>query len=359
MSTHPNILFVGAGSGGHIFPLIAVWEQLMQLSPKSTYLFVCSKRPEDSAYLHQHNIQPVTLEAPRNNPFIFVKTYRAAKKLLREHQPDVVFSKGGSLSIAVCLAARRLNIPVVLHESDAVMGRANKLISRWADVICTGMPIPAVRALKFSNMQLTGNPIRPSVMGGDPKKGYALTGFSGKRPVILIYGGSQGAKVINQWTKHHLEELLSFADVIHLTGHGKEGATPQKGYFRMPFAAEELPHLYAISTFAVSRAGSGTISELAAYGIPAVLVPIKGLAQDHQVRNAKLAEMRGGCIALDQDLIDKELLTAIRVTLLDEKKYHIFASRMKLLHHPEAAKSIARHLLEAAKKHLPERAKSR
>ncbi len=291
---------------------------------------------------------PQTLAAPKGwtAPFTMLSSYFAARKILRDFKPDAIFSKGGAVSIPLCFAAKQMHIPIILHESDAVMGRANSVIANWATTVCVGLP-------QAKGSLLTGNPVRPEITKSTRAEGLRLTNFSGSKPVLLIYGGSQGSQALNEWTIKHLDELVELCNVIHLTGKGKPGASSRSGYYTSPFAFTELPHLYAITTLAISRAGSGTISELAANGIPAILVPLRGLAQDHQYLNARAAQETGGCMVVEQTRIEEELFSTIRVTLDDAKKLRHLKEKMRTLWHPEAAKSIARHVLEATEKHLP------
>jgi UDP-N-acetylglucosamine--N-acetylmuramyl-(pentapeptide) pyrophosphoryl-undecaprenol N-acetylglucosamine transferase len=369
-----RVLFVGGGSGGHIYPLIAVWREMKKQDPKLQALFVCTQRPEDAEYLKKEKLEARTLPLPRRSlmlAFTYLKARAGAKHILREFSPDVIFSKGGAVSVPMCLAAKRMSIPVVLHESDAVMGRANKIISKWADVVCLGLESHQPRVMsretmgssklktQDSRLVLTGNPVRPEITAGTKAEGKKITGFGDTKPVVMIYGGSQGSQALNDWTVAHLEELLAFANVIHLTGTGKKGAAPREGYFVREFAFGELPHLYAMADIAVSRAGSGTIGELAANGIPAVLVPLRGLAQDHQELNAQAARKSGGCVVVQQTEIEGKLLKTLRVTLSDKKALAAMSDAIRTLYRPDAALDITKLVREAGEKHLPEHGKIR
>ena len=339
-----------------------MWRELQKLEPDARMQFIVSTRPEDATYLEREGITPLMLEAPRRGlrmPFVFFATYIDSFKLLSTFQPDVIFSKGGALSVPLCLAAASRRIPVVLHESDAVMGKANAMIAKRAEVMCIGLSGAEEHITTPAEILHTGNPIRETVTQGSREEGLRLTGFTGKRPVLLVFGGSQGAQVFNEWVIAHLHELLTFTDVIHLTGTGKQGAVPQPGYFVKEFAGEELPHLYALADLAVSRAGSGNIAELSACGIPSILIPIKGLAQDHQVLNAQLAQREGGCIVVEQTAIEGKLLNEVRVTLADETKRKELSQKIRSLHRPQAAKLIAEAVIEAGKNHLSEQPKRR
>ncbi len=339
-----RILLVGGGSIGHVAPAVAVWRALERRDPDGARHLVCSEEPGDAAFLTREQIPFTSIRGRRFSPLrpdVFVASLLAARRLIKEFRPDAIFSKGGALSVPVCLAARIAGVPIVLHESDAVSGKANRLVGKWAKTVCTGFPSagPSI---------FTGNPVRPEVTTGKREDGLRITGFSGTRPVLLVMGGSQGAASINGIVAAHLPELIAIADVIHLTGKGKPGGAPQTGYWSAEFAYEDLPHLYALATLALSRSGAGGISELAACGIPALLVPLRGLAQDHQLANALAAEKSGGCVALDQETLDERLIPAVRSLLEDSAQLTRMREAIRALSRADAADRIAESVLAAA-----------
>ena len=192
---------------------------------------------------------------------------------------------------------------------------------------------------------VTGNPIRPSISVGKKSEGLRITHCKNEKPILLVTGGSQGSVALNDWVRKHLVSLLAQANIIHLTGKGKHGAGKKEGYFSMPFAMEELPHFYALATLAISRGGNGNISELAANGIPTILVPLRGLAQDHQEMNARAAEASGGCLVVEQADTEKELLPAVLRLLANTEERERMRMAIRSLYHPEAARKIAEVLL--------------
>lgn len=261
-----------------------------------------------------------------------------AHAILREKRPSVVFSKGGYMSVPVCWAAHRLKIPIMLHESDVISGWANRLVARWADVICLGTLETTPPGPKYA---VTGNPVDPGITQGSRDDGLGLTGLSGTRPILLVLGGSQGSLSINEVIAANLDALLAVCDIIHITGKGKRTIRrSQEGYWQVPFAFEELPHLYALADLAVSRAGANTIADLAANGIPAILVPLRGVAHDHQERNARQAETSGGCIVLEQHLLNRELVSTVQ-KLLEPREQARMSHAIRSLFHPDATRQIA------------------
>jgi UDP-N-acetylglucosamine--N-acetylmuramyl-(pentapeptide) pyrophosphoryl-undecaprenol N-acetylglucosamine transferase len=342
----PTILFVGGSSIGHIAPSVAVKESLEALKPTAQSHFVCLPSAMETEYLQENNCVFSTLNSPRLSlsfPWKFISAYKQAHVILNEVQPSVVFSKGGHISVPMCLAAKRKKIPIVLHESDSVSGRANRVVGAWAEKICTGFPL----AKGSEKCVHTGNPIRNTVTHGTREEGLRITGLSGDRPVLLVVGGSQGAQAIN--TAIHLlaQELLELCDIVHITGKGKVGAGIQDSrYFQCEFAGKELSHFYCIADIALSRAGAGMLAELSANGIPTIVVPLRGVGHDHQQKNAEKAEEIGGCILLDQKNLDNKLVGAVNGCLADEKMRKTMSESIRMLSSSEASLHIAKILCD-------------
>lgn len=343
-----RILLVGGGSVGHTAPAVAVARAVMRQKPGTVVHIACGPRTDETAFLTAENLPHSTLPLPHRSvllPMELIRSYRAAKGLIERFQPDCVFSKGGALSVPVCLAASRKKIPIVLHESDARPGRASRLIARRAQKVCTGFP-----STHLSKKEIwTGNPVRPGIAHGKREEGLRRTGLSGTKPILLITGGSQGAASLNDAVHDHLDALLSLCDIIHLTGRGKKTVAQERpGYFAEEFALSDLPDLYAAATLALSRAGAGSLSELAANGIPTIVVPLEGVAQDHQMENARQAAASGGALLLEQAELRSNLLPTIRSLLAHEEKLREMADAMRTLSKPDAAEKIAAAVIEAA-----------
>jgi UDP-N-acetylglucosamine--N-acetylmuramyl-(pentapeptide) pyrophosphoryl-undecaprenol N-acetylglucosamine transferase len=282
-----------------------------------------------------------------------LRSITQARNIIDTFKPDAVFSKGGIVSIPLCYIAHQKHIPIVLHESDAVMGKANRLITRWAMTICLGFPQENSRSSQLiaHSSIVTGNPIRPHITDGSRAEGLRLTGLSGTRPILLVIGGSQGAQALNDAVTTQIDALMKFVDIVHLTGRGKTTSIKRGGYWQTEFAQEELPHLYAIADIALSRAGAGSIGELAANNIATVLVPIEGLANNHQFLNAIAAQENGGCILLLQAHLTPGLSEVIGDLIKNPKRREEISQSMGSLYHPDAAGRIAKILVECVAQH--------
>lgn len=347
-------LFVGGGSGGHTVPLIAVRQSLLTIEPDADIRMLTSDKRIDREFMERERLSYDTVPYPRMGfSFIpsFLRNYKTSARILEAFKPDVIFSKGGALSLPVCIAAYGKNIPIVQHESDIVMGNANRFVSMLARKVCLGFPSGKESAKFF----LTGNPVRTQMTQGTKEEGLEITGLSGTKPVLLISGGSQGAQTINEVIWSNLDTLLSICDVAHLTGIGKKRDIARPGYWSSEMSSDQLHHLYAIADLAISRAGAGNISELAANAIPTILVPIRGLAHDHQYKNAVVARDNGGCVLVLQEEIGEKLISEISRILGDDGLRSQMSKKITNLYQPNAAVRIAKIIVEcvASRKNLP------
>ncbi len=306
-----TILFCGGGSFGHLVPSLAVAAEAKKIRPDLRAVFVCSDRSEEIRRLQEQKQHFYPLRAPKLPhrlslgamafPPLFIAACLQARKILKQEKPDLIFSKGGFVSVPVCLMARQMGIPIVLHESDSVMSASARLVVRFAKSICTGFPSIGLPE-KFSSLTYhTGNPVRTEIFAGSEAAGRRITGFSGRRPVLMIIGGSQGSVALNDAVMHSLSELLESADIIHITGVGKNPGVSHARYFVRETVSEELPHLYALASLVVTRAGAGTLSELGALSKAVIAVPLTGVAHNHQLKNAEFLLSKHALVLLSQE----------------------------------------------------------
>lgn len=351
----PRILACGGGSLGHIVPIIAVCQALRNLSPSVQVSIACTERPEEAEYLRTTHIPFTPLPTPRRTlsfPQTFYRSTRAAQHLLQTFQPDAILSRGGAVSLPLCLAALRRNLPIILHESDAVMGLATRSTALWARNLTTGFPAENYPRMFRSRITVTGNPVRPEMTRGSREEGLRITRFSGERPILLVVGGSQGAQAINEIVIALLPELTKICDIIHITGPGKlqpntYNLTPHHGYWLTEFTNETLPHLYAMTTLALSRAGATFLSELAANGIPSIITPLRGVAHDHQWHNAQFFARHDACLPIEQDDLPQKLVPQIQQLLHNPALQAELRENMRTLHHPDASRHIAEIILKS------------
>ncbi len=345
-----RVLLAGGGSLGHIAPAVAIGRALRARDPEITLLFTCSDRSEEQAFLKKEELDYATLPLLKRSLLLPIKALRARKEaawIMDSFRPDVVLSKGGSVSVPIGLSTAKRGTPLILHESDVIPGRATRLLMPYARVICRGFPLED-HEYRDGRQLYTGNPVRPEILAGDRDRGLRIAGLSGERPILLIIGGSQGARALNEIVSEHLKDLLELCDVIHLTGRDKDDRMRNApGYFHREFAHGDLPHLYAAATLAVSRAGAGAISELAACGIPTILVPLRGVGHDHQLQNAQAAARRGGFLHIEESELRTSIVRLTQSLLSDPRTLEQMRRSVRNLHVPDAAEHIAQIVVDA------------
>jgi UDP-N-acetylglucosamine--N-acetylmuramyl-(pentapeptide) pyrophosphoryl-undecaprenol N-acetylglucosamine transferase len=358
-----RVLFCGGGSVGHLAPSVAVWEEIQKKEPNAKELFVCSYKKEDRAFLAGKNIEKISIAAPKLTgeielilfPILFPLACLHALLILIWFRPNVIFAKGGYVSVPIALVGWILRRPIVLHESDSIMGRANRFLLRFSKRLCIGAPqkeITDEEIMTSTKIEVTatGNPIRKELLTGSDDGGRRVTGFSGKKPIILIWGGSQGAQTLNEAVWGSLEQLLDLGDVIHLTGRGKqEKRITHARYFQRDVLYKELPNVLAFADVIVSRAGAGSIAELSALGKATILVPLPVKVQKHQQENAHFLEIANAVVVLDQDSLQETLTPAIREILRSDTNRGELGSRLHTFAVPDAAERIANILLDTAR----------
>jgi UDP-N-acetylglucosamine--N-acetylmuramyl-(pentapeptide) pyrophosphoryl-undecaprenol N-acetylglucosamine transferase len=253
-----------------------------------------------------------------------MKGYFEARKILKQLKPDIVFSKGGFVTVPVVMAAKKYSIPVIIHESDMTPGLANKLAIPSATKICANFP-ETIKYLPEGKAVLTGTPIRKELFSGNKIKGLDFCGFSANKPVILIIGGSTGSRVINDVIRGMLPTLLRDYQVIHLCGKGNvdEGLNDTLGYVQYEYIKAELSDLMAAADLVISRAGANAICELLALRKPNILIPLSAAAsRGDQILNAESFEHQGYSYVLkEEDLSISRLLESINAVMENKQDY--------------------------------------
>ena len=337
-------------------PSLAVAEALMVRNPDIKPVFFCSHRSDELDILRSVGMKHVVIHAgkfPRGIspriltfPILFIVSFVESMIELLRPRPALIVSKGGFVSAPICLAGRLLGIPVILHSSDSVPSLSDRLIGRLAQRVCTGFPIDAFPPALRSKAVQTGNPVRSMIAHASRAAGQRITGFSGKRPVVMIIGGSQGSVALNESVDSHFEKLIDVADVIHVTGEGKGLKREHARYFSRPSVLAELPHLYALADVIVTRAGAGVLSEIASLKKAAIVVPLRGVAHDHQQRNAEFLQGLGAVLLLPQEEL-ADLMTILRSLLSDGPRRAALGEALSTALPSRAASGIADVVLDA------------
>lgn len=315
-----KIVLTGGGTAGHVSPNLALIPRLLQAGYEVDYIGtekgiereMIARVPQ----VHYHAVKSGKLRRYFSwqnftDPFRVLAGAVQSARLMGKLKPDVVFSKGGFVSVPVVFGAWLHRIPVVCHESDLTPGLANKLCRPFARKFATTFP-ECADALG-AKAEMTGTPLRPELFQGSRARGLALLGFTGEKPVLLMMGGSLGAQSVNKVLREALPELLKRFDLCHICGKGnlEPALEGTQGYRQLEFADKELPDLLATADLVLSRAGSNALCEFQALGKPMLLVPYpKGASRGDQILNAQSLEKRGLCRVLLQEQLTRASLIA-------------------------------------------------
>lgn len=327
-----KIVLTGGGTAGHVTPNIALLPALQAAGYEIAY--VGSYEGIEKKLIADFNIPYTGISTgkfrryldPKNfsDPFRVMKGFVEARNYLKNYQPDVVFSKGGFVSVPVVRAAASLHIPCIIHESDMTPGLANKLCIPVAEKVCCNFPetmknIPADKAV------LTGSPIRAELAQGSRLAGLNMCGFTANKPVIMVIGGSLGAANVNKAVRDALPKLLEDFQVVHLCGKDKIDNlllnTP--GYKQFEYIKAELKDIFAMADVVISRAGANAICELLALHKPNILIPLSAAAsRGDQILNATSFRSSGYSYVLEEEAVtNTALLEAIDHVFSHKERY--------------------------------------
>lgn len=328
-----RIVLTGGGTAGHVTPNIALLPALKKAGYEITYMG--SHDGIEKKLISDFDIPYVGISAGKfrryfdlknfTDPFRVIKGFSEAKKFLKEYMPNVVFSKGGFVSVPVVRAAAVLKIPCIIHESDMTPGLANKLCLSAAEKVCCNFP-ETLKLLPAEKAVLTGSPIRSELSQGNKIGGLNMCGFSANKPVIMVIGGSLGAANVNKAVRDALPRLLEDYQVVHLCGKDKVDNlllnTP--GYKQFEYVKAELKDLFAMADLVISRAGANAICELLALKKPNILIPLPAASsRGDQLLNARSFESQGFSIVIDEDDLTTELLVdKVHELYFNRQNYH-------------------------------------
>jgi UDP-N-acetylglucosamine--N-acetylmuramyl-(pentapeptide) pyrophosphoryl-undecaprenol N-acetylglucosamine transferase len=373
-----KILFAGGGTGGHFYPIIAVADALNLIADQEKIakidLVMMSESPYDRSILSQRGIRFKKTSSGKLRRYFsllnitdgFKTIYGIIKALWSIYLdfPDVIFSKGGYSSFPVVFAARFLGIPLVIHESDIVPGKVNLWASKFAQKIAVSFP-ETIKYFPSEKTALTGNPARKQFFLPAKVGAKEFLNLEDGVPIIFVIGGSQGAKIINDNILDIVPELVKKYQIIHQCG--KNNLKEAEGRVSLQFENSQyktryhlFPYLdlsairmaFGAADLVISRAGSGSIFEIAASGLPSILIPLDNSAQDHQRKNAYSYATTGAADVIEQRNLSPHLLQSEIDRLLNDKKIlEKMAAAAKKFAKPDAAEKIAREIIALALEH--------
>ena len=349
-------MFAAGGTGGHIYPAVAVAKEFAARHPDAEIIFVGSKRGMENQIVPAEGFKLITLDLtyfPRRPSLEQVKTaFRAAKaifqalRLIKRFSPDVVMGTGGYAAGPLMFAAALMDYPTLIHEQNAFPSLTNRWLARFVDKIAVSHEA-AGKHFPREKVHVTGNPLRPAILTADHSEARKTLGIPSSQKVLLVVGGSGGALRLNQTVSDAYGELLMLGvHIIHVTGKKYysdvrvKASTLQKGSLDVLDYATNMPELLAAADLVISRAGSFT-AELAALGKPSILIPSPIAANDHQLHNARVVESAGGAVVLTEDLLNREILIdTVRRLITSDKTLTEMAEKSRSLAFPHATASI-------------------
>ena len=343
-----KIVLTGGGTAGHVTPNIALLPALREAGYEVSYIGSYDGIEKSLIEAEGVNYYGIATGKLRryfdwknlSDPFRVIHGIGEAKKIIRDIKPDILFSKGGFVGVPVVMAAHSCHVPVIIHESDMTPGLANRICLKYARCICCNFP-ETIQNVPEGKGVLTGTPIREELKNGSADRGFAFTGLTPGKPVILVMGGSQGSVNVNNHVREALPELLKTYQVVHLCGKGHldDSLNQTEGYRQYEYIRDELPDLYAMASLIISRAGANAICEISTLAIPNLLIPLgSNASRGDQILNAHSFEKQGFSVVLEEDALTKESLIT-RVNELYQNR-NTYIAAMKNSPHTDAIPTI-------------------
>lgn len=327
-----KIILTGGGSAGHVTPNVALIPGLKKAGYEIQY--IGTKEGIEKKIIQRENIKYHSISSGKlrryfdiknfSDPFKVLKGVLDAAIIIRKEKPNVVFSKGGFVSVPVVIAAYLNKVPVVSHESDITPGLANKITAPYCAKVCVTFP-ESIKNIKAGKAVLTGTPIRQQITEGSKIKGLKFCGFENTKPMLFVIGGSLGSQVINENVRNCLDILLKTFNIVHICGKGNMNKSFEhlKGYKQFEYIQDELPDVMNAADIVISRAGANVIFELLSLKKPALLIPLsKKSSRGDQILNAASFKKSGYSIVLfEEDLNKENLINKIEELYKDKSKY--------------------------------------
>lgn len=355
-----TVILTGGGTAGHVTPNIALIPRLQEMGYKIYY--IGSENGMEKDLIQQIHIPYFGISSGKlrryfdlknfSDPFKVIKGYFQARRLISRLSPNVVFSKGGFVSVPVVLAAKHKHVKVIIHESDMTPGLANKIAIPAATVVCCNFP-ETIQNLPEGRAVLTGSPIRQELFAGKKENALKMTGLSGEKPILLVVGGSSGSVFLNKTIRGVLGQLTEKYQIIHLCGKGNldSSLNDTPDYVQIEYANEEMADLLAAADLVISRAGANSICELLALHKPNILIPLSlNASRGDQILNAKSFTKQGFSYMIEEEnLTDEKLLQAVDEVWNNRDTY---VEAMKNSQQLDAVTTITNMIDEVWRRHL-------
>ncbi len=383
-----KIIVAGGGTGGHVAPVLAVISEIKKQYQGAEIIYIGSKGGIEEKLIPQTDTRSLFIRSGKFrryhrikilnliDPTTIVKNAIDFKNfifgifdslaILKKEDPEVIFLKGGYVSLPLGIAARIKGYPYFIHESDVIPGLANKILQKKAKKVFVSYPVSNFPELSKEKLIYSGNPIRKDLLEGDKRRAYESFELKKNKKTILVLGGSQGARRINEIFSDKLDSYLEKYQVIHISGDWdydwldkkSEKYSNSEGYKLFSFLTNELKNAYAIADIIISRAGNNVLTEIAAMSKPAVIIPLESSANDHQLANAKVYSRKGAIyIMLQSHLTSEKLFRQVDRLLNDNEELKFLSEKIHGFYKEDAAEIIAKHLIDFYKQCMREKEK--
>lgn len=352
-----KFLFAGGGTLGPVAPLLAVADEIRRKRPDAECVFVGTPGGPERRLVEEAGMRFLALASPKLRRYFSLETLKLpfdlaaavwrAGRILSEEKPDAVVGAGGYVQVPLALAARLRGVKVLIHQQDVVPSLSNTLMAGGASAVTVTFE-GSLADFPRGKAEVVGNPVRAVVEAGDRAKGLAMLGVTGDLPVVLAFGGGTGSVFLNELIASASPLWTGFAELAHITGLEKAPArvpklTHPERYHRFDFVGQDIAHLMAAADVVISRAGMGTLTELAALAKPVILVPI---AESHQEKNAEYVVERGGArMFRELDLTPEQLVTFTRDLLKKPEEARRLGLGLQALFRPGAREALAERLI--------------
>ncbi|HEX2282399.1 MAG TPA: undecaprenyldiphospho-muramoylpentapeptide beta-N-acetylglucosaminyltransferase [Thermomicrobiales bacterium] len=369
-----RLAVTGGGTGGHVLPALAVIDELQRRGELADLVWIGSRDGVERRAAEDAGIHFIAIPTGKLRRYLSLQNITdatrvpfgvlSARRAIAAFRPDVVLSTGGFVSVPAVVGARGI-APVLTHEQTAILGLANRINARFADVLAVSHNRTELLASRLHRrVVVTGNPIRVGLTAGDRSRGLLHLGFDASLPTLYVTGGARGASPINQRIAALLPGILERVQIVHQTG--PLDANPDSAnlaqrrellpeavrhrYSVVEFIGDELPDVYAAADLVVGRSGAGTIAELAYVGLPAILIPLPGARGDEQSLNAQVLGDAGAAVVIEQPNATPQRLRAEILALLDDPERRMrMADAARSIARPDAAARLADALLSLAR----------
>ncbi|MDD5731588.1 MAG: undecaprenyldiphospho-muramoylpentapeptide beta-N-acetylglucosaminyltransferase [Patescibacteria group bacterium] len=369
---HFKIIFVGGGTAGHVAPNLAIIDELVKISKAKNvsvdFLYIGRRHGIEQELIGTYGLRYKGIFTGKLRRYFDIKNFSdiflmligfvQSFFILLFNRPDIIFAKGGFVTVPFCLAAALLRIPFVIHESDSVIGLSNKILLPFAKKVYLGFPVDIYKGISIKKTYFSGNPVRKELLNikSDKKNFFQQYGLDKTKKIIFVLGGSQGSGRINELIDELLNKILANYNLIHQTGKNNEeyfrdkrsllSKPERERYLEFGYAKEELKDFLNNTDLVVSRAGANSIAEIVALKKPAILIPLSSAAADHQNKNAKFLQKNEIASVLDENLLTAEkLYEEIDFLMKDKKTRDSMVKNMKNIFPENSAHIIAEEIL--------------